>query len=160
MRSAEDAARTHALTMATLLEVGEERAKQNAKWGEQDHRDGTGGRGSIVQAQALRKLCAQRFKDGTGTWADILMEEIGEAWAEDAPGLLRAELIQVAAVAVAWVECIDRRQQTRSTSPVAVEAGPEEQQRQGFDGDREAATGALSAASGTASRQDVSGASS
>jgi hypothetical protein len=34
---------------------------------------------------------------------------VAEALAEDDPTLLRAELIQVAAVAVAWVEAIDRR---------------------------------------------------
>jgi hypothetical protein len=160
VRNLEDAARARALTLATLLEVGEERDRQDAKWGEQNHKDGTGGRGSDVQAQALRKLCDERFAKGEGAWTDILMEEIAEAWAEEDPARLRAELIQVAAVAVAWVECIDRRAQARSMSPVAVGAEPEEQQRQGSDGDREATTAALSAASGDASRQDVSGASS
>ncbi|MFI1165600.1 hypothetical protein ACH4UM_18790 [Streptomyces sp. NPDC020801] len=36
-------------------------------------------------------------------------EEALEALAEDDPGKLRAELVQVAAVAVAWIEAIDRR---------------------------------------------------
>lgn len=136
-------------------EIIAERSRQDAKWGEQNHRNGTGGRGSNVQAEALRKLCDDRFRRGEGAWSDILMEEVGEAFAEDDPARLRVELIQVAAVCAAWVECIDRR--SRGTSPVAAVAEPEEQQRQGVDGDREAMTTGLSAASAGASRQDVAG---
>jgi malonyl CoA-acyl carrier protein transacylase len=43
------------------------------------------------------------------TWEHILTEEHYEAMAEEDPTRLREELIQVAAVAVAWVEAIDRR---------------------------------------------------
>ncbi|HYF53037.1 MAG TPA: hypothetical protein VEA41_02135 [Salinarimonas sp.] len=43
------------------------------------------------------------------TYSQILAEEVAEALAESDPMLLRAELVQVAAVAVQWVEAIDRR---------------------------------------------------
>ncbi len=39
----------------------------------------------------------------------ILLEEVHEALAEDDPTRLRAELLQVAAVAVCWVEAIEQR---------------------------------------------------
>jgi hypothetical protein len=53
-------------------------------------------------------------------WNAILSEEVGESaqevltleWGEEAGGghgNLREELVQVAAVAVAWIEAIDRR---------------------------------------------------
>lgn len=71
-----------------------ERQRQDEKWGEQNH---------------VEPL-----------WATILGEEFGEvcraSLAIEAVGLndsalvehLRSELIQVAAVAVAWVECLER----------------------------------------------------
>ncbi|MEY9934267.1 hypothetical protein ABH926_008932 [Catenulispora sp. GP43] len=39
----------------------------------------------------------------------MLLEEVYEALAEVDPAALRAELVQVAAVAAAWVEDIDSR---------------------------------------------------
>lgn len=42
------------------------------------------------------------------SWTAILAEEVGEAFQElDRPERLRAELVQVAAVVVAWIEAID-----------------------------------------------------
>ena len=55
------------------------------------------------------KLGQQKYPDTA--WATILGEEFGEACQDALKGRrvnLRKELIQVAAVAVAWVECIDR----------------------------------------------------
>lgn len=76
---------------SALTDVLEERMNQDDKWGVQDHDD--------------------------ATWLTVLMEEVGEA----AQGMLherfggsarlRPELVQVAAVALAWLECIDRRQE-------------------------------------------------
>ena len=45
---------------------------------------------------------------GELTYGAVLLEEVCEAYAEDDPAKVRAELIQVAAVAVAMVEKIDR----------------------------------------------------
>lgn len=81
-----------------LTEVVFERAKQDRKWGEQNH-----------------KPCE---------WMTVLGEEFGEAcqealrvrFGENSLGMtdytaLREELIQCAAVAVAIIECIDRQMQ-------------------------------------------------
>lgn len=106
-----------------LQDVGDERQRQTEKWGEQNHPDGTGAelrpfmhtsvnldlRTGREVADILRASCDGKHQAGIGTWLDILLEEVGEASAESNPVRLRAELVQVAAVAVAWVEAIDRR---------------------------------------------------
>jgi len=81
-----------------ISEILDERLVQNEKWGEQNHDD--------------------------SLWACILMEEVGETTQaifdltcyipgtvsyDTEKGKTREELIQVAAVAIAWLECIDRR---------------------------------------------------
>lgn len=108
-----------------LEELLVERETQDERFGEQNHGDGTGGLYAIQEAIMARSACDRAFRDGFGTWADILKEEFHEAMAETAPLALRRELIQVAAVAVAWVECIDRRLAEISDvrhEPVAAEA--------------------------------------
>ena len=68
-----------------LNEVETERNNQIKKWGEQTH--------------------------GPDRWMSILVEEVGEvarAANERFPRQYRAELIQVAAVAVAMIETLDR----------------------------------------------------
>lgn len=96
-----------------LGDVHLERLRQDGTWGEQNHPDGTGlalpepFRGAADQA---RRLCQHHARQGTVTWRHILMEEVAEALEAPDPAALRAELVQVAAVAVAWVEAIDRRQ--------------------------------------------------
>ncbi|MBE4735745.1 hypothetical protein HW845_12870 [Streptomyces sp. ND05-3B] len=92
-----------------LGEVQAERERQDAKFGEQNHRDGTGTTEQQKQAEAARRWCQDSFESGYGTWSDVLAEEVAEANAERDPALLRAELVQVAAVAVAWIAAIDRR---------------------------------------------------
>lgn len=77
-------------TWEVLHAVADERKQQDAKWGEQNH--------------------------DPYIWLAVLGEEVGEvnqaalkatfsgqAWAD-----YRAELVQVAAVAVAMIECLDR----------------------------------------------------
>lgn len=74
-----------------IQQILDERERQDAKWGEQNHDD--------------------------YRWLAILTEEVGELaqaalhdeFGGKHAGTLRDELIQAAAVAVAWVECIDRR---------------------------------------------------
>lgn len=76
------------LQNGVLLEIAAERERQDAKWG------GVPG--------------IERRDDHT--YAAVLGEEFGEtckAWLERDVRQLRAELVQVAAVAVAWVEEID-----------------------------------------------------
>lgn len=99
-------------TMKVLGEVENERARQEAKWGEQNHPDGTGVLGNETElADLCKKATDEAFEAGRGTWKHILREEYAEAMAESDPARLREELVQVAAVAVAWIEAIDRRQE-------------------------------------------------
>lgn len=100
---------TVAASMRILSEVLGERASQNVKWGTQDHPDGTGSDTHVAQSRRMRDECDRAFRQGRGMWRHILAEEVAEAIACDNPADLREELIQVAAVAVAWIEAIDRR---------------------------------------------------
>lgn len=114
--------------LSVLSEVSGERDAQESKWGEQNHPNGTRpdfdgiGRAFYQQGSAQgfdlnRELyakwatfrCDQKHSTGDGTWEDILTEEYAEAIACEDEAQLRAELIQVAAVAVAWVEALDRK---------------------------------------------------
>ena len=71
--------------------INQERDRQNAKWGVQNHDD--------------------------YRWLAILSEEIGELaeamlhteFGGHASGMERTELVHVAAVAVQWLECMERR---------------------------------------------------
>lgn len=109
-----------------LAEVQAERERQDAKWGEQNHRDGTGPRTAAIvgmlchadqAAHYARLACQAAAEEGETTWRLVLAEEVLEALAESDPARLRAELVQVAAVAVAWAAAIDRRP---AVSPAAA----------------------------------------
>jgi hypothetical protein len=91
-----------------LHDIRRERTIQDARFGQQDHPDGTS-TSDAWQAAAWRYAADNAAKAGTLTWRDILKEETYEAFAEEDPALLRAELVQVAAVACAWIQAIDRR---------------------------------------------------
>ncbi|MHA4776035.1 hypothetical protein L1085_016185 [Streptomyces sp. MSC1_001] len=89
--------------------VDDERLAQLAKWGDQKHPDGTGSLVQAAEADKARAGCQAAFARGEGTWMHVLIEEVFEALAEDDLVKLRAELVQVAAVAAAWVQDIDTR---------------------------------------------------
>ena len=105
---------------SVLEEVQAERDRQEEKWGEQNHADGSGphhfllGKGLDTPStyEYLREratwITDSNAKNGRLTYTDILLEEVFEAIAETDQEKLREELIQVAAVAVAWVQKIDR----------------------------------------------------
>ena len=114
-----------------LGEVEAERVRQHARFGEQNLPDGTGGEASPSRtaeqverlrkirrehAQGERELCDALMKTGRLTWRHVLREEVFEAIAEDEDEALRAELIQVAAVSVQWIEAIDRRRPARAAT--------------------------------------------
>lgn len=92
-----------------LDEIAAERGKQDAKWGEQNHPDGTGRNLAPHLRDSARNAREQAAAEGRLTWTHVLREEFAEAYAETDPAKLRAELVQVAAVAVAWIQAIDRR---------------------------------------------------
>jgi hypothetical protein len=83
--------------------VDAERARQLAKWGDQRLT------GDDEHANSARHTCQSLAERGLVAWRDILWEEIAEAFAETDPTLLRAELVQCAAVIQAWVSDLDRR---------------------------------------------------
>jgi NTP pyrophosphatase (non-canonical NTP hydrolase) len=88
MNKFDPAANGRAMTTCMVLgEVWSERQRQDDKWGQQNH--------------------------NAFVWTTILTEEVGEVAKEalddnNQKKKMRAELLQVAAVAVAAVECIDR----------------------------------------------------
>ncbi len=115
------------VTRSALNDVFAERLRQDEKWGEQNHPNGTGPKttpvADIVRGPAnevvnrhyafglayqAKTATDKLAKAGMLTYRDIFLEEVFEAMAEEDPAKLRAELIQCAAVAVAWVEKIDR----------------------------------------------------
>lgn len=98
-----------AATHRVLHEVAAECGNQDSRWGEQNHPNGTGGTYFKRMSNWARERCDRVHSEGRGTWEHILTEEFYEALAESDPAKLRAELIQVAAVAVQWVEALDRR---------------------------------------------------
>lgn len=108
--------------MPILIEISNERARQDAKFAEQNHPStdadlpdrtpemAESDRRYFREDEASAKaLNAHAVSTGTLTWSDILHEEVAEAIAARTPEAMRAELVQVAAVAVAWIECLDRR---------------------------------------------------
>lgn len=106
------------VTDRVLSEVLAERIRQDGQFGEQNHPDGTGPHKAAIvgalcfadeAATRARRACQSAAHRGETTWRLVFAEESLEALAEDDPAKLRAELIQVAAVAVAWAEAIDRR---------------------------------------------------
>ncbi len=97
-----------ATTRHILGEVAVERMRQNDKFPDQHLLNGT----SVVRryaADEARANCDAAAVQGVLTWRHILHEEFLEAVAEENPTALREELIQVAAVAVRWIEDIDSR---------------------------------------------------
>ena len=99
------------------------RTRRSTAQCEQNHADGTGPgtrplrrlavnpdlRSAVELANAAKRRCDAEHDTGRGTWVSILLEEVFEACAEDDPARLRAELVQVAAVALQWADAIDRR---------------------------------------------------
>lgn len=94
---------------AVLTEIFYERVRQYDKWGVQNHIDGTGPE-TVPEdyADRMKAVVDSSAAAGTLTFHQILMEEVAEALSEDDPKALRAELIQVSAVAAAWIQKIDR----------------------------------------------------
>lgn len=104
-----------------LSDVQAEENRQDAKWGEQNHPDGTGpdvpvladllrdGTDAAWLAVQATEATDVKARDGAVTWRDILLEEVFEALAESSPEKLRTELVQVAAVAAQWVKAKDRQ---------------------------------------------------
>lgn len=97
-------------TSPVLAAIDAERQAQHELRGDQHLQDGTSNIAATRwQREFDQALCEDATREGRLTWQLVAQEEISEAFAETDPALLRAELIQAAAVLVAWVEDIDSR---------------------------------------------------
>lgn len=94
-------------TRRVLGDIAAERRRQDEKWAPRDYADGTGA--FKPEAEHARARCEHLFANGHEMWWPVLLEEVYEALAEEEPAKLREELVQVAAVATAWIEAIDQR---------------------------------------------------
>ena len=111
-------------TMTVLAEVQAERARQFAEYGtNEDLADGTGEhiRWALPVSDKRAGVIEEHFRwdyetyektQGTVTWMHLVREELAEAFAETDPAKLRAEVLQVAALCVSWVEKLDSRPKT------------------------------------------------
>jgi len=107
-------------TIWVLRDVQAERTRQFAKYGTNAGLDdGTGpdvrwipGWYGAEDTEKILRADYEIYKhdtDGPPTWMHLVREEIAETFKETDPASLRAELIQVAALAVSWIEKIDAR---------------------------------------------------
>ncbi|WP_433444013.1 NUDIX hydrolase [Nonomuraea sp. CA-141351] len=110
-----------------LADVAAERAAQDAMWGMQILPDGTGDDGTVAESDRARRETEAAAEGGALTWRHILAEEVLEAFAETDPERLRAELIQVAAVAVKWTQALDRRPLPRPSQALRQAPEPDDQ---------------------------------
>jgi len=100
-------------TGVVLNNIAAERFRQDEKFGrDRDHPDGTGGQFYVDLARLSKRNTDAADAAGCLSWKDILTEEVAEVYAETELAKLRTELVQVAAVATAWVEAIDRRERS------------------------------------------------
>jgi len=91
-------------------EIRLERQRQDEKWGEQNHPmipEIFSIEGCKQTLNTMRHQNDLNSINGKANWYHILAEEILEVFAETEPMKQRKELIQVAAVAVAIIECLD-----------------------------------------------------
>lgn len=107
-------------TNGVLESVRKERARQFTQYGVNKWEDGTGPKTawllplssvSAEEAESVLRADYEEFEEEVGeiTWVHLVREEIAEAFQENDPDRLEAELLQVAALAVAWVEDIRSR---------------------------------------------------
>jgi len=105
-----------------LRDIVLERGNQINKWGDRSHpsapwyRDGIDENSASVERQiagsmhrAAKMDCARAYHAGMLTWWHIAWEELSEALDADSERERRAELVQLAAVCVAWIEDIDKK---------------------------------------------------
>lgn len=110
-------------TSEVLVELFNERQRQDKKWGQQNHpclnQDLLNSKGGCVPLQMTmyyeipsekraKLMCDSTFKNNKGTYAHIALEELSEAISAFDVIKRREELVQLAAVTVAWIEKIDR----------------------------------------------------
>lgn len=104
-------------TRTVLDHVATERLRQESKWGPQNWPsfddslplpDRLAGLGICFTEDEAKANCDTAAKEGRLLYSHIFMEEVIEAMSAGNVTDLRKELVQVAAVAVAWIESLDR----------------------------------------------------
>lgn len=119
-------------TMAVLQDVIRERVRQTEEYGDNaDLEDGTSPDTcwllpfTTASATVIESTLRDDYVDfeedaGKPTWVHLIREEVAEAFQESDPKRLAAELIQVAALCVSWVEKIDARGEYKRTAELSV----------------------------------------
>lgn len=93
--------------------IRDERRRQMAKWGEQNHPDGTGSSIAALIADQWKRVCDTKHEYNEDNWATIAAEEFFEMMAETDEDKLLEEVVQNAAVFAAWAEDLLRRKHAR-----------------------------------------------
>lgn len=91
-----------------MADVRAERLRQETRWGKQRHSNGTSIKFKPL-ADAARNATRAADANGQNTWGHIAREEFWEVMSETDRVKLREELIQLGAVVIAWVECLDEQ---------------------------------------------------
>ena len=102
-------------------DIAIERNRQLAKWGDQNHPSVIRTHAysdqcrqyGIPSERAAKLLCESAAKQGKVTWAHIALEEFAEALTASTEAKRKEELVQLAAVIVAWIDCIERKKAAR-----------------------------------------------
>lgn len=104
-----------------MRDVAAERARQDKKWGKQNH-------DPLQWSAILTEEAGEATHEFLEAWAASKLPGGVVANAEKVREYLvkgRTELVQVAAVAVAWIECLDRNEWLWAVAPSAPSAPPE-----------------------------------
>lgn len=111
---------------AVLRQVRAERIRQDQKFGEQNrpsvaYSDGTPDERCAaywIPTEEIAKLRCNALLEPPEilTFADIALEEFAEVIAAADEIARREELVQLAAVCVNWIECIDRRAESSNAA--------------------------------------------
>jgi hypothetical protein len=97
-----------------FAKIDEERDSQDRKWGPQRHPDFHPDYPLELDRETAIKLTNYAFQNDCGSWSHIFVEEVSEAIEEarkNDVSKLKEELVQVAAVAIAWLEDLETREQ-------------------------------------------------
>lgn len=101
-----------------MLLVRSERRKQLLKWGVQRHPDGTGLTMAATFADQWKAICDEQNRQGQDDWATIAIEEVLEVLAETDRENLLTEVVQAAAVFVAWAEDLLGKQDIQQSNNI------------------------------------------
>lgn len=96
-------------TVTVLGDVQAERSRQIAKWGVQHRKDGSDPGTYRAIAARSRENFQNAEAAGSATWHQAVNGPFYESVSKTDPVALRAALVELAAVACAWIEDIDSR---------------------------------------------------